>query len=198
MMKERKLKFFGKGWDIPPQESEPRYWHSIEMDDTADSIEAVDDYTVVFKLKRVEAPFLANMGMDFAYIISPTAFMKNPREFLRNPVGTGPFKFVEWIKDDRIVLAKNENYWDTSGGPYLDEVIFRVIPENSVRFQELKAGNIHICLSPNPADIPVAEQDPSLKLVSQPGMNIGYLSFNHTKRLWNNIHCTYLCKSFTL
>ncbi|NIQ90760.1 MAG: ABC transporter substrate-binding protein, partial [Deltaproteobacteria bacterium] len=122
MMKDRKLKFSGKGWAIPPQERPPEYWVSMEMDDTLDSIEAVDDHTVVFKLKRVEAPFLANMGMDFADIISPTAFMKNPREFLRNPVGTGPFKFVEWIKDDRIVLAKNENYWDKSGGPYLDKV----------------------------------------------------------------------------
>ena len=120
MMKDRNVKFFGPGWAIPPQERPPEYWVSMEMDDTIDSIEAVDDYTVVFKLKRVEAPFLANMGMDFADIISPTAFTKNPKEFLRNPVGTGPFKFVEWIKDDRIVLAKNENYWDKSGGPYLD------------------------------------------------------------------------------
>jgi peptide/nickel transport system substrate-binding protein len=113
--------------------------------------------------------------------------MNNPKEFLRNPVGTGPFKFVEWIKDDRIVLEKNENYWDKSGGPYLDKVVFRAIPENSVRFLELKAGNIHICQFPNPADIPLAKQDPNLKLVSQPGMNIGYLSFNHTKRLWQNV-----------
>jgi len=186
MMKERKLKFFSNNWEV--QERPPEYWVSMEMDDTVDSIEAVDDYTVVFNLKRVEAPFLANMGMDFADIISPTAFINNPKEFLRNPVGTGPFKFVEWIKDDRIVLAKNENYWDKSGGPYLDKLIFRVIPENSVRFLELKAGNIHICQFPNPADIPLAEQDPNLKLVAQPGMNIGYLSFNHTKKLWQNIH----------
>jgi peptide/nickel transport system substrate-binding protein len=187
MMKERNLRFYSEDWDVPPQERPPEYWVSMEMDDTVESIEAVDNYTVVFKLKRVEAPFLANMGMDFADIISPTAFMNNPKEFLRNPVGTGPFKFVEWIKDDRIVLEKNENYWDKSGGPYLDKVVFRAIPENSVRFLELKAGNIHICQFPNPADIPLAKQDPNLKLVSQPGMNIGYLSFNHTKRLWQNV-----------
>ena len=188
MMKERKLKFFSKDWEVPPQERPPEYWISMEMDDTVDSIQALDDHTVVFRLKRVDAPFLANMGMDFADIISPTAFMNNPKEFLRNPVGTGPFKFVEWIKDDRIVLAKNEKYWDKSGGPYLDKLVFRVIPENSVRFLELKGGNIHICQFPNPADIPLARQDPNLKLVSQPGMNIGYLSFNHTKALWQNIH----------
>ncbi len=186
MMKVRNVKWFGKGFEIPPQDRPPEYWVSMEMDDTVDSIEAVDEYTVVFHLKRVEAPFIANMGMDFADIISPTAFLKNPKEFLRNPVGTGPFKFVSWRKDDRIVLEKNENYWDKSGGPYLDKLIFRSIPENSVRFLELKAGNIHICQFPNPDDIALARKDPNIILPTQPGMNIGYLSFNHTKEPWKS------------
>jgi len=186
MMKERNVKFYGEGWEIPPQERPPEYWVSMEMDDIIDSIEAIDDDTVVFRLKKVNAPFLANMGMDFADIISPTAFLKNPKEFLRNPVGTGPFKFVRWVKDDRIVLERNPDYWDKSAGPYLDRLIFRAIPENSVRFLELKTGNIHICQFPNPADIVLAENDPNLKIISQPGMNIGYLSYNHTKEPWKS------------
>ncbi len=188
MMKERKIKWDGKGYEIPAQERPPEYWVSMEMDDTVDSIEAKDKLTVIFHLKRVEAPFLANMGMDFASIISPAAFLKNPKEFLRNPVGTGPFKFVKWVKDDHILLEKYADYWDKTGGPYMDKVIFRCIPENSVRFLELKAGNIHICQFPNAADIPMAKADPNLQLVSQPGMNIGYLGFNHTKPLWENVH----------
>jgi len=185
-MKERKVKFAGKGWEIPAQERPPEYWVSMEMDKTVEAIEATDEHTVVFKLKRVEAPFLANLGMDFADIISPTAFIKNPKEFVRNPVGTGPFKFVQWVKDDRILLEKNPDYWNKKGGPYLDKVVFRAIPENSVRFLELKTGNIHICQFPNAADLPLAQKDPSMKLVSQPGMNIGYLSFNHTKEPWKS------------
>jgi peptide/nickel transport system substrate-binding protein len=186
MMKERKVKFLNPSLTIPAQERTPEYWVSMEMDNTVDAIEAVDDYTVVFKLKRVEAPFLANMGMDFADIISPAAFVKNPKEFVRNPVGTGPFKFVSWVKGDRIILAKNTDYWDKKGGPYLEKLIFRTIPENSVRFLELKTGNINICEFPNPADIPLIKKDKNLKLISQPGMNIGYLSFNHTKKLWQD------------
>ena len=170
MMKDRQLKYVGEGWDIPAQERTPNTGFP-------------------WKLKRVEAPFLANMGMDFADIISPPAFMKNPKEFLRNPVGTGPFKFVNWVKDDRIILEKNKDYWDKSGGPYLDKVVFRSIPENSVRFLELKAGGIHICQFPNPADIDLARKDKNIKLIEQPGMNIGYLSFNHTKEPWkSNLH----------
>ncbi|MEW6265994.1 MAG: ABC transporter substrate-binding protein [Thermodesulfobacteriota bacterium] len=187
-MKERKVKWVGKGYEIPAQERPPEYWKSMEMDSIVDSVEAVDDHTVVFKLKKINAPFLANLGMDFSDIISPAAFLKNPKEFVRNPVGTGPFKFVKWVKDDNIALVKNENYWNKSGGPYLEKAIFRAIPENSVRFLELKAGNIHICQFPNPPDIKLAEKDPNLKMVTQPGMNIGYLGYNHTKKLWQNVH----------
>jgi len=184
MMKEKNVKFVGKGWDFPTKQPPAEYWLSMEMDDTIGSIEAVDDHTVVFKLKRREAPFIANMAMDFAAIVSPTAVLKFGEDFRSNPVGTGPYKFVKWIKDDRIILEANPDYWD--GRPYLDQVIFRSIPDNSVRFLELKTGNIDICQFPNPEDIDLAKKDDSLKLVSQPGMNIGYVSFNHTKPLWQD------------
>jgi peptide/nickel transport system substrate-binding protein len=185
-MKERKIKYAGTGWEIPAQERPPEYWVSMEMDDIVDGIEATDDHTVVFKLKKVNAPFLANLAMDFADIVSPTAYMKDPKEFIRNPVGTGPFKFVSWVKDDRIILERFQGYWDKAAGPYLDQAIFRSIPENSVRFLELKTGNIHICQFPNPADIELARQDSNLTLPTQPGMNIGYLGFNLTKEPWKS------------
>src|SRR4030042_1345543 len=63
-MKERKLKFFGKGWDIPKQERPPEYWVTMEMDNTVDSIEAKDEDTGAVKLKRGEAPFLDHLGED--------------------------------------------------------------------------------------------------------------------------------------
>jgi peptide/nickel transport system substrate-binding protein len=184
MMKEKSVKFFEKEWAFPENQPPAEYWLSMEMDDTIGSIEAVDKHTVVFKLKRREAPFIANMAMDFAAIVSPAAVLELGENFRSNPVGTGPFKFVEWKKDDRIILEANEDYWD--GRPHLDRAIFRVIPENSVRFLELKTGNIDICQFPNPEDIELAKEDDALKLVSQPGMNIGYVSFNHTKDLWSN------------
>jgi ABC-type transport system substrate-binding protein len=188
MMKNRNLKFSGEGFEVPPQERPPEYWVSMEMDDTIGSIEATAENTVVFNLKRVEAPFIANMGMDFASIISPTAFLKDPKAYIRNPVGTGPFKFVKWVADDNITLEKFADYWNkANGGPYLDKVVFRAIPENAVRFLELKVGNIDVCQFPNPADIDLARKDENIKLVSQPGMNVGYLGFNHTKKLWQNL-----------
>ena len=116
MMKNRNLKFFGDSFEVPAQERPPEYWVSMEMDDTVDSIEAVGEYTVVFNLKRVEAPFIANVGMDFASIISPTAFLKDPKAYVRNPVGTGPFSFVKWVADDSITLEKFADYWNRENG----------------------------------------------------------------------------------
>ncbi|HSO20004.1 MAG TPA: ABC transporter substrate-binding protein, partial [Desulfosarcina sp.] len=184
MMKTKNVKWFKQEWPWPEKQPPAEYWRSMEMDDTIDGIEAADNLTAVFKLKRREAPFIANMAMDFAAIVSPTAVKKYGEEFRSNPVGTGPFKFVKWIKDDRITLDAFDKYWD--GRPYLDQVIFRVIPDNSVRFLELKTGNIDICQFPNPEDIEMAKADSALKMVSQPGMNIGYVSFNHTKPLWQD------------
>lgn len=189
MMKTPNLKWFGKGYEIPAQPRPPEYWVNMDMDNIVDMLEATGKYTVVIRLKVVNAPFLSNLGMGFASIISPTAFSKNPKEFVRNPVGTGPFKFSKWVKDDKLTLVKNEEYWDkANGGPYLDKVVFRSIPENAVRFLELKTGGVHICQFPNAADIPMAEKDKNLKLASQAGMNVLYVSFNFTKKLWQDIN----------
>ncbi len=186
MMKERKVKCFGKGWEIPKQQRSSDYWVSMEMDDTLDSIEAKDEYTVVFKLKRVDAPFVVNLCMNFAAIISPTAFMKDPKGFARNPVGTGPFKFSKWVKNDRITLEAFKDYWDKGKGPYLDRLVFRVIPESSVRLSEVRTGKIHMCEFPDPADMELARKDPRLQIFSQFGMNISYLGFNHKKEPWKS------------
>ncbi len=184
MMKEKSVKFFKTTWEFQKENPPAEYWLSMEMDSIISSIEASDNLTVVFKLKRPEAPFIANMGMDFAAIVSPTAVKKYGIEYKSHPVGTGPFIFEQWVKDDRIVLKANPNYWN--GRPPLDKAIFRSIPENSVRFLELKTGNIDVCQFPNPEDIDSAKKDSNIKLVEQAGMNVGYVGFNHTKGLWSD------------
>ncbi len=184
MMKDKNVVFFKDQWNFPEKQPPAEYWLSMEMEKTVESIEAKDNDTVIFKLKRRESPFLANMAMDFAAIVSPTAVVKLGDTFKNNPVGTGPFRFVKWIRDDRIILEANTEYW--GGKPYLEQVIFKSVPDNSVRFLELKNGLADICLFPNPEDIELARKDTNLKLISQPGMNIGYVSFNHTKALWQD------------
>ena len=153
-----------------------KYWGYMGMSGIVKSVKAIDDSTVQFQLKKPEAPFLSNLAMGFAAIVSPQATNKHRDQFGRNPVGTGPFKFVEWITDDRIVLEANEDYW--GGRPFLDRVIFRSIPDNTARLLALRAGEIDVMQFLNPDDINVVKRDKNLVLITQPGMNVGYLAMN--------------------
>ena len=104
-------------------------------------IEVVDDHTVRFRLRYPSGSFLAVLVNPRAGII-PEHLLKgvdlNTADFNRKPVGTGPFKFVEWRRGERIVMEANERYH--GGRPALNRLIFRIIPDAVVLLQELRAG----------------------------------------------------------
>jgi len=109
-------------------------------------VEVVDDYTVKFHLNFPNASFIAQLVADFrSVIMSPAAVEKYGEDLAINPVGTGPFKFVEWRRDEQIVLERNEDYW--GGAPLLDGVIFRVIPDEQTMLIELEKGTVHMSLN---------------------------------------------------
>lgn len=145
-----------------------------------DSVTADGDYTVVIKLKRPQAPFLKNLAMSPFAIASPTAFEKHGDKFNENPVGTGPFKFVEWKRNDSITIEKNEDY-RIDGLPKLDKVIFRSIPDNSARLNALNTGEIDLADGVNPSDGASIESNSELQLFERPSMNIGYLGLTSTR-----------------
>ncbi len=124
------------------------------------TVEVVDPLTVKFNLSAPFAPLLANLVDRAGMMVSPTAVKKLGDEFVRNPqgAGTGPFKFVEWKKDDRLVLEKNPNYWrkDDSGRqlPYLDKVTFRPMTDETARLTSLKTGDVQIANSVPSKDVP--------------------------------------------
>ncbi|SKA10330.1 ABC transporter substrate-binding protein [Selenihalanaerobacter shriftii] len=149
------------------------------------SVEAVDEYTVKFTLKEKLAPFLANLAMGPFGISSPTAIKKYGEDYFKHPVGTGPFKFVKWVKGDRIILEANEDYWE--GRPYLDKVVFRVIPDNTARFMELQSGSIDMIDGVNPNSVPQIRNADKLKLSLRPSMNVGYLAMNFDKKPFGNV-----------
>jgi peptide/nickel transport system substrate-binding protein len=134
---------------------------------------------VEFTLTKPMAPFLANLAMPMFGIASPTAIQKYGDDYFKNPVGTGPFRFREWRKDDRIVLERNPDYWGEKA--LLDRVIFRSIVDNSARLLELQAGSIDLMEFLHPDDIPTVKNDPNLQLVLRPSMNVGYLWWNVEK-----------------
>ena len=156
-----------------------QYWNSMSMSKIVKDVRQVDDVTVEIELFRPTAPFLSNLAMNFCSIVSPTAVRKWGDDYARNPVGTGPFKFAQWIKDDRVVLERNESYWD--GAPTIKRLIFRSIPENSVRLIALSQGAIHGMDNLVPDFVANIAADPKVQLLKQPGMNVGYLAMNNDK-----------------
>ncbi|MCM3711342.1 ABC transporter substrate-binding protein [Sporosarcina luteola] len=145
-----------------------------------ESVTADGDHTVIIKLKRPQAPFLKNIAMSMFAIASPTAFEKGDDQFERNPVGTGPFKFVEWKANDSITIEKFDEYWQ-KGLPKLDKVIFRSYPDNSARLNALIAGEIDLADGINPADGEKIEGNADLQLIERPSMNVGYLGLTVTR-----------------
>lgn len=160
------------------------YWQSMSMDDIVSDLKAADDSTVVFTLKRRNAPFLANLAMGFASIVSPTAAQKYGEDFFKHPTGTGPFRFVEWVKDDHITLERNPDYWGQK--THLDKVVFRSIPENTVRYLALEEGSVQGLDGLN-TDLARRVVDAGkYNLLTQPGMNVGYLAMNMDKPPYDN------------
>jgi len=153
-------------------------WFGFDDDSVITSVEKIDDYTVKFVLGAPLAPFLANLAMDMFAISSPAA-IEAAGESYGLPevgcVGTGPFKFVEWVEGDHILVEANTDYW--GGAPTVDEILFRVIADDSARFLALKAGDIHALEQAVSEDIITAEEDPDLYVLARPALNTGYLAY---------------------
>ncbi|MET3682016.1 peptide/nickel transport system substrate-binding protein [Alkalibacillus flavidus] len=145
-----------------------------------DSINVVDDHEIEFQLKRPLGFFLQNMAMSYFAITSPAALEEHGAAINENPVGTGPFKFVSWERDNQIKLEAFEDY-RKDGQPKLDGVVFEVIPDNSSRLIALNSGEVHIMDGLNPDDAAGVEESDETKLYTRPANNFGYLGFQTEK-----------------
>ena len=161
-------------WDRAFTADPPGRWASLAS--TIESVEVVDEFTVDFVAKQPFGPMLLVLSMPYTAIVSPTAVEAMGEQFSRAPVGTGPFKFVEWRANDRIVLEANDDYW--RGRPQLDQVIFRTVPEEGARMLSLRAGEADMVLAPTPSELPAFESDPDFQVRGAPGVGVFYLAFN--------------------
>ena len=123
--------------------------------------------------------------MDFASILSAEYADKmaaaGTKETVDNaPIGTGPFEFVSYKKDSVIRYKGFADYWE--GKPKVDKLIYAITTDATVRYQKLKAGECHIMPYPNGADLAAMEKDSNINLLSQEGLNVGYLGFNTSKK----------------
>ena len=157
------------------------YYNSMSLPELIKSIEKIDDNTVKFVLTRPDAPMIANLAMAFASIGSKEYADKlieagTPELFNQQPIGTGPFKFVGYQKDAVIRYVRNDDYWQEPAA--IENLIFAITPDASVRYQKLKAGECQVMAYPNPADLEAMKSDPNINVVSSEGLNVGYLAYN--------------------
>ena len=165
------------------------YFNGMGMGSLISSIEKVDDLTVRFNLSKPEAPFIANMAMDFASIFSSEyadAMMAagTPEQVDLDPIGTGPFRVVAFQRDAVIRYKAHEDYF--SGKAPIDDLVFAITPDPSVRFAKLQAGECHVMPFPNPADLEAMRADDSINLMEKEGLNVGYLAFNTEREPYDN------------
>jgi peptide/nickel transport system substrate-binding protein len=142
--------------------------------DMISRIETPDAATVRFILKKPHAPFLNEMTKG---IVPKHLAEKGPGALSSHPVGSGPFRFVRYDPDDAVELAAFSDYFE--GAPAIPRLLFRIIPEDSVRLLEMEKGNIDLLQNAFPPDaLPRLQQNPRLKMIQAPSTTYSYLGFN--------------------
>ena len=160
------------------------YFVGMDMPKFTKEWKKVDDYTVQLVLTEPNSPMIANLGMDFASIFSAEYAAQLEKagtlaDMASKPVGTGPFQFVDYQLDSVIRFKANPDYW--KGKEKVDDLIFAITPNATTRLQKIAAGECDVMAYPNPADVPALLADANLNVMSQAGLNVGYMSYNTTQ-----------------
>src|SRR5690625_4164522 len=149
-------------------------------------VEAIDESTLEFKLTDEVGGFITYLTVPFFGIASPTAIEEYGDDFYENPVGTGPFKYKSWARNDEIILEKNEDYHE-EGKPKLDQLIIKTIPDNSARLTSLLAGDIDMMDGLNPDESVTVDSTDGYEFIPRPSFNFSYMAFNMEKEPFDDV-----------
>jgi peptide/nickel transport system substrate-binding protein len=142
------------------------------------SVDTPDTFTVVVKLKEPYAPFVGNLTFG----IVP----EGSGDLSGKPVGAGPFRVASRQRGAELALVRNDYYFEKM--PALSGVIFKIVPEETVRLLELSKGNLHIVTSPiMPAMLPWLESRKNIRVERKPGTNVSYIGFNLNDQYLKNL-----------
>lgn len=166
------------------------YFNDMSFPDLLSAIDKVDDQTVKFTLKHPHAPFLADMTMVFAIVQSKEyadtlMAAGSPDEIDQAPIGTGPFEFVSYKRDVAVRFKAFKAYWGSQ--PKVDTMVYSITKDPAVRLAKLQANECQISLFPGIADVPAMKANPDLQVMEQPGLNIGFLAMNVTKKPFDDV-----------
>lgn len=150
-----------------------------------ESVEVVDDYTIVVNTYEPYAPILMNLAHPSAAIVSMETLEKDPESLKTAPIGCGPYKFVEWNQGDSVKLEAFDDYY--GGKAATQNIIMRVIPENAQRTIALETGEIDIAYNLSVNDVERVEENSDLNLMTTNTSSCGYISFNTMREPFDNV-----------
>lgn len=165
-------------------------FQALGLSRTLRSVDALGPHAVRFVLNTPNAPFLADLAMDFASINSAEYAQwllrqGRPTDLDRKPLGTGPFELVSYQSGSVIRYRAFAQYW--GGAPRIDRLVFAITPNPAVRWARLRAGECQVMADPNPADLAAMRADPNLRVLTAPGTDIAYLAFNLRRPPLDNV-----------
>lgn len=159
---------------IDPAEASPRRNNLSAIQE----VKIIDDYTVHI-ITSAPYPILPNR-LASEHVISAEYLAEHGKEYLAaNPMGTGPYKFVRWVKQEEVVLEANPDYW--RGAPQIQQVIFRPVPEAATRISQIQTGQADIAVNIPANQVEALRNDPSVKIVDVPSVRVIYVAFQTRK-----------------
>jgi dipeptide transport system substrate-binding protein len=166
------------------------YFSDMGMPTLLKSVEKLDNETVRITLNEPEAPFLSDLAMEYAGIQSKEyadAMLKagTPERIDQEPIGTGPYVLLQYQKDALIRYRAFPDYW--GGKAKIDDLIFAITPDAAVRWAKLQKNECQVMPYPNPADLDAMRKDPNIRILEQPGLNVGYLAYQTTKKPFDDV-----------
>ena len=148
-------------------------------------VKVVDDHTVTFVTSKPFAPFLAQLSAYNLAIISPAAAKKHGKKYGEHPAGTGAFKLHSWTPGEKMVFARNEEFWGDKA--YLDKVEVRIVPEDSARVMALLSGDVDVIASVPPIMIKKLKQSKQVKVYQGTGFRTIYVGMNNKVPPFDNV-----------
>ncbi len=149
------------------------------------SVDVVDESTVRFNLKVPFAFFLNNLAHSATAIVSPAAHQKWGKDLTLHPVGTGPFKFVDWVRGDHITLARNDDYFE--GKPRLDQIVIKTVREDSARVLGLEAGDYDLIVRIPPEEVGRLTRNEKLRIEADQSNRALRIGINASRKPFDDV-----------
>ena len=152
--------------------------------DAVESVEVIDDYTVKITTNGPHSGLLTDLS-HHGNAILPADLIASGHDFNKEPIGTGPYKFVAWNKGESIELEANEDYWGEV--PAIKHVIWKIIPEGSSRTMALEAGEVDMIIEVESTDLSRLQDNPDIVTVNEPGTGHNWVMINNEKAPFDNV-----------